>query len=260
MIIDNEILSEVNDWIRNRATKKQIILKLDSRGYSESEILNILELLQAEQSPFQADFAVVANRSLHNNFVKVSNDETQLYIYKDFLSPDFCSYLCDHIRSRADESSPVSEDCFKSDQNFYVKFTKDLAELDKNITDLFEVFAKLPRRSAETMYGQCTYIGDGSTPRFSFFDSAELLRQGSLEEGGQRTWSIHAFLNEDVIGGDLFFPELKVEIQPKTGLVVLWNNLTIEGKPNKKTLHGEAPVQQGTKFSLSKHYRLYFTP
>jgi len=261
MIIDNEILSEVSQWMRAGIPREQIIEQLERKSYSKEEIFNVFEQLQAETTPFCADFATVANRVLHKNFKKLTSDETQLYIYDNFLAPDFCSYLCDVIRSRAADSSNNFSESDEESKGYYSHpFTDDLFDLDNNITDLFETFAKLPRVSSEFTYGCCTYKPGGISPRFGFFSPSELLDAGRVEYGGQRTWSIHAFLNEDVVGGDLVFPELKLELAPKTGSVVLWNNLAATGKPNKKTLHGEASVDQGMKFYLSKSYRLYFTP
>lgn len=261
MIIDNEILNEVSHRLRADASKTDLIVHLQQKGYSEQEILNIFELLQEESAPFAADFAAVAERSLHKNFKKLTSGDTQLYIYDNFLAPDFCAYLCNAIHSRDSYSSDNSaENGAESSKHRYYPFSEDLTALDRDITDLFETFAKLPRVSAEVTYGHCTYTGGRVAPYFNFFDASDLLVTGSPEMGGQRTWSMYIFLNDDVIGGDLYFPELKLELQPKAGLVALWNNLDSEGKPNKKTLHGEALVEHGIKFYLTKSYRVYFTP
>jgi prolyl 4-hydroxylase len=44
-------------------------------------------------------------------------------------------------------------------------------------------------------------------------------------------------------------------IEPKPGVLLVWNNATPEGLPNEDTLHAGTPVIKGQKYVLTKWYR-----
>ena len=50
-------------------------------------------------------------------------------------------------------------------------------------------------------------------------------------------------------------PAANVTVTPRTGNLLIWNNMDELGSPNDATLHQGMPVEQGTKYILTKWYR-----
>ena len=64
-----------------------------------------------------------------------------------------------------------------------------------------------------------------------------------------------AFLNEVEEGGQTHFTELEFQIEPKPGVLLVWNNACSDGTPNVKTMHAGTPVIRGSKYVITKWYR-----
>ena len=73
--------------------------------------------------------------------------------------------------------------------------------------------------------------------------------------GGQRTWTAMIFLNEPEGGGETAFPKVGIKVTPRTGNMLVWNNLNIIGEPNYFSLHEGQPVSAGTKYIITKWHR-----
>jgi prolyl 4-hydroxylase len=39
-------------------------------------------------------------------------------------------------------------------------------------------------------------------------------------------------------------------------MLLIWNNMALDGTPNLNTLHAGKPVEQGTKYIITKWFRL----
>jgi hypothetical protein len=70
-------------------------------------------------------------------------------------------------------------------------------------------------------------------------------------EGGQRKYTILAYLNDDFEGGATYFPDLDYMVQPKKGSVVIFNNLDENGNVLPCAWHGGLPVTTGRKFAAN---------
>ena len=64
-----------------------------------------------------------------------------------------------------------------------------------------------------------------------------------------------AYLAAPVRGGRTGFGLLNVEIEAKVGRLLVWNNMTEDGSPNGWVLHPGHPVEEGTKYVVTKWYR-----
>ena len=49
--------------------------------------------------------------------------------------------------------------------------------------------------------------------------------------------------------------EIGASIEPKPGVLLVWNNALPDGTPNEATLHAGTPVISGEKYVLTKWYR-----
>ena len=63
------------------------------------------------------------------------------------------------------------------------------------------------------------------------------------------------YLNEPEAGGGTRFPRLGIEVQPRAGMVVIWNNMQLDGRPNIDSLHEGRPVEAGVKYVVTKWFR-----
>lgn len=107
----------------------------------------------------------------------------------------------------------------------------------------------------ETMQGQRYAVGQQFKAHHDFFHTSEPYWPENEKRGGQRTWTVMLFLNEPAAGGHTVFPEAGVEVTPKRGALLAWNNLDGSGQPNPNTLHQAMPVEAGVKYVITKWYR-----
>ncbi|MGB4857854.1 MAG: 2OG-Fe(II) oxygenase, partial [Dokdonella sp.] len=86
----------------------------------------------------------------------------------------------------------------------------------------------------------------------------DYLRVGSTDEtggAGQRLTTAFCYLNDVESGGETDFPELHVRITPQRGVVVLFDNVDAEGRPDPSTLHAGMPVRSGEKWLATSWFR-----
>ena len=107
----------------------------------------------------------------------------------------------------------------------------------------------------ETIQGQRYAVGQQFKPHHDFFYTNQPYWPEMEKQGGQRTWTAMIFLNEPEAGGQTFFPNAKVRVTPRTGNLLLWNNLDQYGEPNTFSLHTGCPVEAGIKYVITKWYR-----
>lgn len=65
---------------------------------------------------------------------------------------------------------------------------------------------------------------------------------------GQRIRTVFAYLNDVAGGGETEFPTLGQTIVPRSGRVVMFDNLDAIGRPDPSTLHASLPVTKGEKW------------
>jgi prolyl 4-hydroxylase len=51
------------------------------------------------------------------------------------------------------------------------------------------------------------------------------------------------------------FKLLGLAIEPRLGRILIWNNMALDGSPNPWTQHEGQPVNEGTKYIVTKWYR-----
>lgn len=68
--------------------------------------------------------------------------------------------------------------------------------------------------------------------------------------GGLRLKTVLIYLNDDFEGGETFFPNIDLTIKPKTGKLVVWENILTNRKKNKYSIHAGLPVSKGNKYII----------
>jgi len=113
----------------------------------------------------------------------------------------------------------------------------------------------IQRELGETLQGQRYAVGQQFKPHWDYFIPTEPYWPEQVKTGGQRTWTAMLFLNEPEAGGHTVFVNVGVSVRPRTGNLLVWNNLTPEGEPNEQSMHQGSPVEAGVKYVITKWFR-----
>ena len=107
----------------------------------------------------------------------------------------------------------------------------------------------------ETIQGQRYLPGQEFQPHHDWFYHDTSYWEFEMGRGGQRSITAMAFLNEVPAGGTTDFIDLGISLEPKPGVLLIWNNATPDGEPNSKTTHAGRPVLDGVKYVVTNWYR-----
>lgn len=186
---------------------------------------------------------------------RVEDERIELFAIGDFLSADECIRLCAMIDAVA-RPSALHELDYAS--GFRTSYSGDLdpcdafvAGLSKRIDAVLGVDAAI----GEPLQGQRYHPGQQFKPHNDWFYTSEGYWPQEEARGGQRSWTAMAYLNAVEAGGATAFTLLGLEIEPKPGVLLLWNNALPDGRPNEATLHAGLPVERGVKYVITKWYR-----
>ena len=102
-----------------------------------------------------------------------------------------------------------------------------------------------PPWAREAIQAQRYFPGQQFKPHNDWFYTTEKYWQMERKRGGQRSWTAMVFLNEVEQGGETHFVNVGIKIQPKPGVLLVWNNALPDGSPNEGTLHAGTPVLAG---------------
>ncbi|HEY0013282.1 MAG TPA: 2OG-Fe(II) oxygenase [Allosphingosinicella sp.] len=191
----------------------------------------------------------------HDDVSLVEGRDLELFLVFDFLSGAECRSF---VRAIDTGASPSTLYKGTEVEGFRTSFTCHFAgsetlvnEIDGRLSRLFAMDAGL----GEPLQGQRYRPGEQFKPHNDYFHSGTDYWEVE-RSAGQRTWTAMAYLN-DVDGGETRFPAAGLSISPTPGMLVVWNNMDRDGRPNPATLHAGTPVSSGTKYVLTKWYRQF---
>ena len=178
----------------------------------------------------------------------------QVYELPGFLSPEECRELIVAIDQKlvpstvthGDSAYRTSRTCHLRDADVELA-----ARLDQRLADLFSVDPRL----SEPLQGQRYDPGQYFKEHTDWFAPGTPEFATHTQPGGQRTWTVMIYLNTVTQGGQTCFKRLGRCFTPVQGLALAWNNLTADGTPNHFTLHEAMPVEEGSKWVITKWFR-----
>ena len=186
---------------------------------------------------------------------KVPATGLEIFVVRGFLSAPECAGLIERIDADLKPSAllaDVADTEFRTSQTCDLKSTDRLVDqIDHRIAD----FVGLPAEFAETLQGQRYAVGQQFKPHHDFFYTDQPYFPAQEKVGGQRTWTAMGCLNDVEAGGQTYFERAGVRITPKSGNLIIWNNLDLAGEPNTYSLHQGMPVEAGTKYIVTKWFR-----
>jgi prolyl 4-hydroxylase len=186
---------------------------------------------------------------------RVECPDLQLYLYQAFLSFTDCKMLIDKIDAEAIPSTlykGTEIEGFRTSSSCNLnRWDADIERLEKRMSQVMGI----DNSYAETMQGQRYKVGQEFKAHHDFFHPAQSYWEKEGPSGGQRTWTAMIFLNEPEQGGATEFSHLGIGIRPATGMMLIWNNVNLDGTLNYKSLHTGTPVIAGEKHIITKWYR-----
>jgi prolyl 4-hydroxylase len=200
--------------------------------------------------------AEVRSRLLANPAaLQIPSDRLDIFIVRDFLTGAECERLIAMIDAAripsqllaptADPEFRTSESCNLDPTNAFIR------SIEAKLTGLLGIDPFF----GETIQGQRYAVGQQFKPHHDFFYRDEAYWEAMQKTGGQRTWTAMAFLNEPDSGGETAFPQAAIKVSPRTGNLLVWNNMDSRGEPNDYSLHQGMPVTEGVKYIITKWHR-----
>lgn len=186
---------------------------------------------------------------------KIDTDKAELYAIGDFLTKGECERLCMMIDLIA-QPSRLHEESYES--GFRTSYSGDLDPHDpfvKSVSRRIDDLLGIDPKVGEAIQGQRYLPGQQFKPHHDYFHVTEGYWPMERKRGGQRSWTAMAYLNDVTEGGGTHFVNLNVNVEPKAGVLMVWNNANPDGSPNLDTLHAGTPVIKGTKYVITKWYR-----
>lgn len=185
----------------------------------------------------------------------VPTDKAEIFAVGDFLTPSECQRLVRMIDTVARPSSLYDTDY---SSGFRTSYSGDLDPYDplvKAVSRRIDDLLGINGICGENIQGQRYFPGQEFKAHNDWFYTSEDYWKGERKRGGQRSWTAMAFLNQVDKGGETHFVEVGAKIEPKPGVLLVWNNALPDGTPNENTLHAGTPVVEGVKYVLTKWYR-----
>ena len=186
---------------------------------------------------------------------KVPTDKAEIFAIGDFLNPAECERFVNLIDEIARPSQLHDQDY---GSGFRTSYSGDfdpanpfVMAISRRIDDLLGIES----RFGEHIQGQRYLPGQEFRPHNDWFYTDQPYWKLENARGGQRSWTAMAFLNTVAEGGHTHFVEVGASIEPKPGVLLVWNNALPDGSPNPDTLHAGTPVGRGEKYVLTKWYR-----
>jgi prolyl 4-hydroxylase len=184
-----------------------------------------------------------------------AEDKAEIFAVGDFMSADECRRMIGMIDLVA-RPSAVFDLAYGAD--YRTSYSGDVDSADpfvKKISRRIDDLLGLESSWGETIQGQRYLPGQQFAPPNDWFFPEAKYWETESKRGGQRSWTTMVFLNDVEAGGTTDFTKLGLSIEPKPGVLLGWNNATLEGVPNEWTMHAGTQVEAGVKYIITKWYR-----
>jgi prolyl 4-hydroxylase len=186
---------------------------------------------------------------------RVNVDVAELYVMHDFLTPLECAMVIKRIEDIAEPSRLYDSN---GDKDHRTSFSANFETDDVFITMLqrrMDSLLGIDPAYGERLQGQRYEVGQQFKSHMDWFWPNTSYYQMEMDRAGQRSWTAMTYLNEVEEGGETVFKELGLSFKPEPGMLLIWNNATPQGEPNKMVLHSGEPVVEGVKYITTKWYR-----
>ena len=182
-------------------------------------------------------------------------DEVELFAVSDFMTGAECAKMMEQIDAVAEPSVVFDLDYSSGYRTSYSGNVDPLNPFIRKISRRIDDLLGIDPEFGETIQGQRYMPGQEFQPHHDWFHPGTTYWDLEMGRGGQRSFTAMAFLNAVEAGGTTEFTDLGIELEPKPGVLLVWNNALPNGLTNLKTTHAGRPVKQGCKYIITKWYR-----
>jgi prolyl 4-hydroxylase len=190
---------------------------------------------------------------------RLTTPDINMFKIENFLDAEECQEIISTYKDKTEPSTTTGDvEDYRTSRTCMINSFNDHELIKKSIKLDIKISNVLNIHPAMSEGIEFEYFKSGEFfKRHVDFFSVDSSGETSVEllTKGQRTWTAVLYLNEPVKGGETEFPELKLKISPKTGLLVCWNNISEKGEISSKFIHEELMVAKGSKAILTKYYR-----
>lgn len=186
---------------------------------------------------------------------RVPVEQAEIWTRSAFLTEEECDRLVAMIDAVAFPSDVLGHgysEVMRSSSSANLDCEDPLVQtIEQRIDDLLG----LPHEWGESVQGQRYLPGQEFKEHLdTFWTLADYWKDEAIK-GGQRSFTAMVYLSEVKAGGDTHFPTLRATIPPQKGVILIWNNARPDGSLNEATLHAGLPVEEGSKYIITKWYR-----
>ena len=187
--------------------------------------------------------------------LRIPVDQAELWLVENFFDPVECGRLMSLIDQVARPSPIYDADNLPG---FRTSYSGDfdprdpfVRKIERRIDRLLDIHPTY----GENLQGQRYQEGQEFKAHEDWFPTGSPHWAHEKNRGGQRSFTAMAYLNPVAAGGATDFPRLGIAVDPRPGMLLVWNNADKDGAPNPWTLHAGLPVERGVKYVITKWYR-----
>ena len=247
-------------WLQNNrergCNREGLIERALARGYSRLAIEAILdEELQRPPTNWLSWFEAPLTRADHQPRAwRLDTPLAQVYELPGLLGRDECEEVIAAINESLQPSTVTrgSSD-YRTSRTCHLR--QNRPELAKRLDQRFAALLGVDPGLSEPIQGQRYDPGEYFKEHTDWFAPGTKEFEKNTAKGGQRTWTVMIYLNAVERGGETCFKRLGRCFTPLPGLALAWNNLQADGSPNRFTLHEAMPVEEGSKWVITKWFR-----
>lgn len=179
----------------------------------------------------------------------------EIYGRHDFLNPQECADLRAQIDAKAEPSMLFSGGTNPDYRTSHSCHLNHYDPLVTAVSDRIAAMTGIDPATGETLQGQRYTAGQEYKVHCDYFPVTANYWPRMRVTGGQRCWTAMIYLSPVEAGGETHFPHCEFMVPPREGMILIWNNLDKSGAPNPLSVHAARPVEQGTKYVVTKWYR-----
>ncbi len=185
-------------------------------------------------------------------------EQAEIWAISEFVSDEECTRLMALVDEAA-RPSDLLDQGYGHEGTYRTSYSGNFDRNDpfvRMIERRIDDTLGLPHDNGETIQGQRYAEGQEFRAHMDWFWTKAPYWKQEAKRGGQRCFTAMIYLNHVEEGGETHFHNIGVTIPPQKGALIVWNNACRDGSLNQDTIHAGKPVIRGTKYIITKWYRV----